>query len=64
MADNTQADRLIKEEADRLPARAADDYAKEAFARMLVGEFINRFGGAFARSIEILARNYSQRPSP
>jgi hypothetical protein len=31
---------------------------------MLVGEFINRFGGAFARSVEILARNHSQRPGP
>jgi len=53
MADhNERADRLIKEEADRLLARAADNYA---LARMLVGEFIYRFGGAFARSVEILA---------
>ena len=61
MADNSRADRLVKAEADRLLARAADDHAKEAFARMLVGEFINRFGGAFARSVEILARNHGQR---
>ena len=64
MADNNRADRLIKEEADRLLNRMADEYAKKAFARMLVGEFINRFGGAFARSIEIVARNYTQRLEP